>query len=318
MTEEIKKPDLSLLHQYNSADSSTWRPIGVAHYEKGEKNLFYVNAAHVNGIENPTCETIKLAMEQYKPDAIILELRQVPHDLEALKKDEFKAGESCYAAYLALEHKIPIICGEPSDAQMYQEMQKRGYSEQDTAGFLLLRSIPQNRQNNPEFNETDFSNHHANKEHLEIFGKGDKAQNLVAFKDWYTNKTGNTDFIKIDGRELAPNSAPDASYLQKMSLETGVIRENNVIGKISEQLGEHDKVMVVYGGGHLVQSRPVLDQMFGSTSEDVVLVNQKPPQFSPKVCEQVKDLNVAAKLEAEFARNSKYKTVHFSKPIREI
>lgn len=55
-----------------------------------------------------------------------------------------------------------------------------------------------------------------------------------------------------------------------------------------------------------------------SKGEDVVLVNQKPPQFSAKVCEQVKELNIAAKLEAEFARNSSYKAVHLSKPIREI
>lgn len=256
MTEEIKKPDLSLLHQYNSADN-VWRPVGVAHYENGCKNLFYVNANHVKGIENPTCETIKLAMEKYQPDVIILETEKPPN-IEQAKASGFNR-EADYAAYLASENKTPIICGEPSDAEMYPEMQKRGYSTQDCAGFFLLRAIPQNRRENPEFNETDFANKPKNQEYLENFGKADKTQNLAAFKDWYASKTGNTDFVKIEGRELAPNSASNASYLQKMSLETGIIRENNVIGKISEQLGEHNKVMVVYGGGHLVQSRPVLE-----------------------------------------------------------
>jgi hypothetical protein len=45
----------------------------VTHFQRDEKNLYYINARHVSGIDNPTCVTVREAIHTYKPQLVIIE-----------------------------------------------------------------------------------------------------------------------------------------------------------------------------------------------------------------------------------------------------
>src|SRR5262249_40294946 len=84
------------------------------------------------------------------------------------------------------------------------------------------------------------------------------------FMGWFDthNDTGKKLF-DLENEDMRPTNAGSATYFQKMQHHLDPIREQNLDIVIENALAVHDRVLVVYGNGHLVKSRPVFEQAFG-------------------------------------------------------
>lgn len=269
----IPEPDLSLIGNISDTNSAYNHPVIIAEFKRAGKALCYVAVRHVVGIENPISAAIKSAVEQFNPDAVVIE-SHYGHDntgYVAYVHEQSASGfkdsrEDTYAAYLATQRKIPFVGGEPSDKTIMAGMIEAGYSSRDVQAFYLLRQIPVWREEH-KLSEQGFA-----EQATKFLGtinsifetSNDDALNIVDFKKWYDkHNTTRKSFLEIENSDLAPINSEKASYFQILNHVMDPIRERNIITVIANNLNEYDRVLVVYGNGHLTKSRPVFKKMFG-------------------------------------------------------
>ena len=266
--------DLSLIRDYTPQDKLVWRPVVVNHFQRGGKSLYYINARHVAEIDNPTCDTVREAIGVYKPQLVIIEGFPtecgVSPDFfidyanrEATRN--FADGESGYAAFLAHQNRIPFLGGEPLTIQICSVMEKEGYSAKDIMAFYLLRQIPQDRREGKAMDEAHFAER-ALRYLPQAFEHIPQQERLTLpeFEAWYAiHGSDGKHFLKTSADDLAPYASPVGNYFQQLNHRLGLVREQHLDTLIAESLANSDRVLVVYGDGHLVQSRAVFEKMLG-------------------------------------------------------
>jgi hypothetical protein len=267
--------DLSLIRDYTPEDNLLSRPVAVTHFRKDEKNLYYINAHHVSGIDNPTCDVVREAITRYKPRCVVIEARTGGEvspaaflgDVKRLAESGFRrGGEPYYTAHLADENNIPFIGGEPIERDVFLAMEKAGYSAKDMIGSNLLRQIPQLRREGT-LDEAHFSGQATWYLGAIADSAGvskDARMTFDEFKSWYAehDKSGK-DFLQTTSEDFAPFNSSDASYFQKLSYEVGLVRERHIDTVIANSMNEYGTVLVVYGDAHLMQSHAVFEKMLG-------------------------------------------------------
>lgn len=68
----------------------------------------------------------------------------------------------------------------------------------------------------------------------------------------------------------APLAVPKASFLQRLGDKVSSVRDPHIVRLIAEQLKKYKKVMIVFGGGHLVSQRPVIEKYFGPSRDEQI------------------------------------------------
>ena len=61
----------------------------------------------------------------------------------------------------------------------------------------------------------------------------------------------------------APLAGPSATFFEKAAIEVMLAREKHLLSLEAELLATYHRVLVVYGGGHLVYEERVLRDMLG-------------------------------------------------------
>ena len=267
--------DLSEICDVTAEHARTYQPVAVTEFQRDEKHLYYINAHHVSGTDNPTCKTVQQSITRFNPDLVIVEGGEtgtenngfVKFVHEQAAKSGFKlGGETAYAAHLAMENNIPFIGGEPSDKTIFSCMKEKGYSAKEVMAFYLLRQIPQWRREGV-LGESTFAERAT--KHLEHWRRasgtpGAAALSFEEFTRWYDkhNTTGKT-FLEIDNEDVRPTNAPADNYFRKLHYRLTAIRERHVDTVIGNSFTDHDRVLVVYGDGHFRSSRRVFEKALG-------------------------------------------------------
>lgn len=279
------RPDLSLIRDYTRGlqDEEPFRGAYIAHFHQGEHQLYYVAATHERGPENDTFKTIRAVMQQAKPQAVIVEGLETERGIspafyrqhaERHAAMHFTAcAEPEYAAHQAMQAGVPFIGGEPSDTQLFAQMEAKGYYTKDVAAFYLLRNIPRWVKHDGITAENFDAKAQDYLDHLRVYVEQptppDQRLSVAEFKAWYAehNDCPERSYLQVDTQHLAPVRSQFASYFERMSADTGEIRERHLDTQIADAVSTYGTVLVVYGGGHLVQSRKVFERMFGMGAE---------------------------------------------------
>lgn len=253
-------PDLSLL----SDGKGPSQPVGITRYGKDGQSLSFINASHYDDTadtSNPTARTIATAINLMSPPkALIIEGTDGLHPPK---------GEPEYAASLARKKGIPVIGGEPTDAEVFKKMEAKGYSTKDTMGMYMLRIMERDKY--PDEAAMDkgvtkyFETHKA-------FSHVPQDQRMTAeeFKSWYKehDHTGKPPHsIKTD--DIAPK--PDGAYFQQMMAESGAIRDRHIAQVAADAVNKYGDVAMVYGDGHQKTLAPVFEQMLGKGKTTIVV-----------------------------------------------
>lgn len=281
---DILDIDLSQIIELTEEHNRTYRPVAVTEFRQDAKRLYYVNADHVSGIDNPSCETVRQAVILFRPDFIVVEGAETGAEggsfLEFVNEEVvsgfIRGGERAYAAYLAIKNKIPFAGGEPPPGVIFSAMKEEGYSTQDMIAFYLLIAVPRWRLEG-KLNQDTFLSRAAKRLDLyrEKSGASDnEALGVEAFAAWFEahNTTGKP-LNEIDDEDLRPTNCQGANYFQRLHHKLDPIRERHIDTVISKSFIQYDKVLVVYGDGHLVKSRRVFERMFGDPGRTVKLAS---------------------------------------------
>ena len=301
--------DPNLIREYTfEAQSKQPKGVHVAKFSHDGKQLNYIAASHtqternfngevVSHTKNPTLGLIDKQIAQYKPDFIVFEtpdrfnLSNLPHDLEKMRESNYVdtlIGESQYGTYVAHQHNIPFQGGEPEDSKVVNDMLELGYQRHDVAYFYAFRSIPEVTKNGQKPVDEIVLKHHIN-QYLQHYSKDlgvseSEKLDYEGMKQWfnYHNKNASLTLATAQTNDAAPLRNKQSSFFMNMSADIGDIREKNVNRVIQDAMNKHDRVMVVYGGGHLVKSLPVYEAAMGSPSYEMAgkgeILRPEPPK----------------------------------------
>jgi len=255
--------DMSLYHGYSPSDNaaSANRPCVVTHFQRGHKHLLYVNAAHVNGIDNPTMHTIAAAMAHYRPQAVVL---------ESVGGMPMPQGEATFMAAEANRANIPVIAGEPSDAAIFEALKALGYSAKEVMALYLLRTIPQDRAQGMPMDDAHFAQRATDYlQHHPAFASVPPQERLRydEFKALAAYVMPQKHFLVTETADFAPYATSDSTYFQRMHAAMAWVRETAIDQTIAAALNQYDRVLTVYGGAHLTQSLSVFEKMLGRAEE---------------------------------------------------
>lgn len=302
MPDELLKPDLSLLRDIRPEDTTQLKQIHLSHFNKGDKDLYYIGTHHGTDFENKTHETIIQAIGKHHPQVVILEgidtdkglspsLGFNPKNPSDRERFFMHSGENVHTAEFLRSKNIPFVGGEPSVSTIFQALEKNGYSSKDSMALYLMRTIPIWKRegllaDNAHF-ATQANGFLANSS---VFAFIPKEERLTfdEFKTWYDahkSELGNKDMLAVTASDSNPRTS-NPNYFQKMSGIMDRVRNEHLVTLVAGSLAAKDKVLVVYGNAHQCQSTPVYEKMFGSkaTIEQLVLEeNRQPAQAPPTI-----------------------------------
>lgn len=268
-------PNFSLLRDY-SFELQKQEPYTIPYYslyEKNNKVLLYIAADHTSDTESLTFKLITRAVENFKPEIVIIEGvptgkisdKYIEYVKRCPKKSFRNCGEPSFAAYQAIERNIALEGGEPSDNDILNYITQQGYSKEDLAYFYLLRiSIQWKRQKriNSKNYEEELS------KFIPIIEKRFNSRVSISFNgyiNWYLENSGNSfDLSILKNNDVAP--IKNGIFSQKISHTVGIARERNILSVLSASLNNHNRVLIIYGGGHFVKSKGILEEMLGIAS----------------------------------------------------
>ncbi len=278
------RADLSLVRPY-SFELENEKPLPapyVATFSKNGKKLFFVASEHLslkrypNALEAPILRTISKLFSEEHPQVVIVEGLNTAEEISPKSmiapSDKCEAsryangcGEPIFAINQARKSTADYITGEPVEATILKEALNSGYSTEDVLGYYLVRQIPQfKRQNN--FSMSSFSKQvdHYLKSFRRDLGV-DLQFGFSEFRNWYSLRMPKPrDFLDIENDDTAPDAGPGATYIQRISHTVSLSRDRAVVKTIERMLNRYDRVLVVYGGSHLITEEPALKAMLGS------------------------------------------------------
>jgi hypothetical protein len=261
----------------NSYDSEPFRSPYVAVFERGGKRLVFIAGDHKDGLQSPVAKMLRWAFKKYDPKAVVVEglsgdapeeLRKWLDDGEWFFKNKpGELAENYYPAVYAHQRGLPFAGGEPSRAESFAALKSRGYTAEDFVAQSAAANTGAYNINHPQ---TPESLAKALDGHLDEEAKalGLKGYSYADFTRWCRERAKlDKPAHLLDKDDSRPYDGPDAHFLQKMAYELELVRETSIVRRIETMLRRHDRVLVVYGSGHLVRQRDVWKAALGPSRD---------------------------------------------------
>lgn len=235
------------------------------------RQLSYIAVTHtVDNRLDPTSLTfqkISEEIEKFQPNLILLEGfdhrdQSLEHMKNRVKKPlDLLWGEPEYAVYCALKHNIPFLGAEPTDNDLIQCMEQKGYTKDDVAYLYFTQQIHQIHRSTP-----------LHEDHLpSIFqdfaqiwsGVFSKVYTYEDYQNWCTEYYGSPLTLKYILDNHATTPIGHGQKLQQISNDACLIRDETILRKILDAAFHYDRVLVVYGGSHYYTQHKVLERYLG-------------------------------------------------------
>ena len=296
MPDESFSANLSLIRGMSPQDIKKNIPPYLSHFQKDNKDLYYIGTRHGGDFENRSHEIISQAVGKYKPQLIIIEgvetasglsphLGLDPKNPGDRQRFWHHSGENVHTAEAARALHIPFIGGEPTTESLFHVLETHGYSAKEAMALSLLRSIPSWRRKGVLKDKEHFAEQatgfllndpvfkHIPKESRLTF------QEFNAWYDAHKAEIGGKDVLAVVAGDSDMLDPKHANYFQKMSGIMDRARDEHLVQLIADSLTKNDKVMVVYGNFHQHSAAPVFEVMFGGKgkTEFLLLGEMNPP-----------------------------------------
>jgi hypothetical protein len=117
----------------------------------GGAELHYFGSPHSRNPQDPLFKTIKDAFNEAQPDLVLVEGITIPKD-KAVFTEQIKtftregaidrAGEAGFALKLATEKGIDYHCPEPSNEDLYNDLLRQGFSQDEIFTWEVFHTLP--------------------------------------------------------------------------------------------------------------------------------------------------------------------------------
>ncbi len=238
-------------------------PFAV-HFKNDHNELLYLAVMHSITEKSHTFQMIKHAIEQFRPDLIILE--GIPTALGVSYPVGNDPGETGYSGLLASANGIDYVGAFPELDILLKHLRKtewKGFSSTsehsmiDMCFYRFTFMIPQFVRKRGLSSEADLQNIF-----LEWFGGSEYT--FYDYTMWLRKKLHkDVPFNDLmDGYFFAP-SLYHNDYLQNLMNLDIWVRDTHALELIMQSLSKYKKVLVVFGSAHYITQKDVLVENLG-------------------------------------------------------
>lgn len=205
-------------------------------------------------------DEIERIFDQVQPDLVLHE-SSGPQRPEKLRDLAIQSGGGIgHAYYLAQRHSVAIRSGDAPEQEEFAELLKR-YPAKDVLVYLTGQRFIGGYDPDPIVLE---------KEYPEFFSEYLHANGVPLEAGWDTWAGFLKTYEQVMARPFSASSwnpdwvSPirDAGPLSEIARSASQIRDQWLLDAIGKGLQEHDRVIVVFGGWHVLALEPLLESVF--------------------------------------------------------
>lgn len=277
-TSALSEPNFNLIKEFSNKLANEVIPCKTSHltakFKKDGKELYFTGVTHGRGpeSENKNFQNIRRAFNELKPDSVVVE--GIAANEGESPAERVKAAQACaennfvncpeiqFAAHLAIQAKKAFQGAEPAPQDII-EFLKPEYTKNDYACFMWLSMVAGSRkaafreENNPHL-ETNLEN--TRKSIQAIAGV---SMSYNDFIKCYESKTGTKfDLNRVSSRDYQPNKN-SPHFFQNFMYKMEQARNPQILRTLRRRFDKDNKVLIVYGGGHFVETYEALVETYG-------------------------------------------------------
>lgn len=259
---QLPSPELKKIRSWSEELQATYPQVPFKkEYIQSKKKLIFIAADHSRNVETPTHQLIKTTINEFNPDLLIIEGIQTSEGvnpskiLTYLNSKPKEMNEGSYGVSLLNLGKSHFMGGEISNLEVKEFFKDSStFTSRDLVCFLLLRGIAGINQRERNISLTQAMNKIYSYIEESYQLKKDEIVHEKEFKEWVLKSTKKEfNLSTISTMDVAPLCHLEATVAQKINCEINKLRNAHLVNLIHQCFLKHEKVLVVYGAGHLVQ-----------------------------------------------------------------
>ncbi len=233
---------------------------------KNKKHLIVIGTLHSRDTTNNMFVEIGKIFADFQPEVAINEGGQITKTFSDKNSAIIKNGEFGLLKFLCDNQNIKMLNGDMPDKKEFYELVK--YYSKDEAlfffaseRFVLPYTYWAEKENLDNLYTSDLIEGYLVSEGIKLTSK---EKQFSYYKDLYKNyfkKEFNIDSINSDDFSPIKNN----HHFCEVARKSKELRDKYLIQQIEEQLKYYDKVLVVFGGWHILAIEPALTQIINNT-----------------------------------------------------
>jgi len=234
----------------------------VLNFKKGNKELLIIGTQHTYDTLSSMFTKIEHLFYNFKPDLIINEggnlTKTYPDRNSAIKK----SGELGLEKYLADKAGIKTYNGDEPFALEFEELSKAYSREEAILFFGSERFVfPYAFGQYQGEIDTNYVNNFINKDYKASNIKLTETEKTFDYYKQLYKKYFNTEFSLDTINQLDFTPFSTRNHFCDITRKSKELRDKYLLRQIEEQLKIYNKVMVVFGGWHILAIEPALGQI---------------------------------------------------------
>ncbi|HWV74420.1 MAG TPA: hypothetical protein VN040_22025 [Pseudosphingobacterium sp.] len=234
-------------------------------FNNQNKELLVVGFSHTYDINNPQLNILKELFQEFNPDVALNEGGQITKKFKDEKEAVTANGEPGMLKYLSDLSNKELINGDTPDSVEYKIMLSK-YSKDDLLLYYIMERLigPYLYGAHRDKSIEDLYEMVIQKWFInEGFPVDEDLRTFDGYKKLYHAKIGYDLELTINPDiELFDYVNPDCKYCL-IGRTSKILRDSVLLEKINTELKTHNKVMVVFGHGHILAIEPALKKMMG-------------------------------------------------------
>ena len=240
----------------------------VVDLSKNNKRLIVIGTLHSKDTGNKMFADIERIFNEFLPEIAINEGGQVTRKYSGRDSAIIKNGETGLLKFLSDNHKIKVINGDMPDSIEFYGLSE--YYSKDEAlfffaseRFVLPFTYWGESGDLDSLYTNDFIEGYLLSEGIELTAEEKQFSHYINLYKKYFNMEFCIDSIRSD--DFSP--IRKQHHYCEVARKSKELRDKYLLKKIEEQLKVHDKVLVVFGGWHVLAIEPALTEIINRVGE---------------------------------------------------
>jgi len=231
--------------------------------KSGEKELYWFDVAHRNNSNSPIFKRIETALTKFNPDLILVEGGF--DTFEGSRDEAIYNGESAFTAYLAKKNGIVVEDIEPPFIKQVEFLQSK-YPPEDILAMYLIRQITsikfQSDNSMWEFEKEVFSQTQFLINNGLDYSGGDLEEILNTVNTFMPEHIDGYNWRDVNVKTMNSVYADKNGTLYPIYNDVVNYRNTYLLGLISEKKDTYNRIFIVMGGGHIIETKENLIELY--------------------------------------------------------
>lgn len=245
----------------------------VVDLENNNKRLVVIGTQHSYDSLNPMFDEIERIFYDLKPDVLINEGGDLYKTYSSRNEAISKDGDLGFDKYLADEAGIKTVNGDEPQGLEFKELSE-AYSKEEamvfyaSERFIFPYLFGEFEGDLKQLYENKYIKNLMKYDSISLTTEEQKfTYYQTAYEKYFKQRFDWNDFDQLRNNINQFDFIPFASHhhFNEVARKSKELRDRYLLKTIEEQLKKHDKVMVVYGGWHVLAIEPALTQIIERT-----------------------------------------------------